>query len=716
MARGTTASSNPITLAEPPTGAQMVALWRSTDGRFPESRKRIRASRDVTNKQPWTISDPAGLTLPQRLMAVTMTNTMASQYGVPELTRYGRPIASDKADEIETIMSATLEGLVSPVDLFGKACHDGEWGVAVYPADADWAHVPVYSEDGYAFDKNERAEGEDGYAGRDAAASRRRFGRDYEDYLADLDYVVVDLIDPTDCAPILVKGRHGRRFEARGIVVKRLFSREVLLGMGYRCECLRAENATMIPRGDRGTARGRGGQLWLYTAYLTLWDEDDEELVPCICYSVAGETTSRYNASSEETAPAVINLKAQYGITTPMWGYYHGLSTADPDPDMVGQPFMDAYASLVLSLERMLAASVHHAERSSFRGSWVEPGDNVPAAAYTETIENQLVLKRFDAPESGELVTAPGKVTPDAPPPLGPAASQMMAAMMAQLQLSAPDPKRPLGGDPSGHAMSLASGLIEAAHGDIPRGVLDCYQDVASWVLECLCAVMRTYSVPYVLDANEELPPDAPGNRRFVSQRYVLTERDVGKSYKISAVWRQKPDPVNVTLTMDRAVKGYASVADVLEAAGETNTTYKIAEILYYRAVMTPGTPENLELSAYVARKRGEQEKAEQHDLQAKQLLAPQGTPTAAIDPQAQRMAQMAAQVGGMGAAPQPGQPGAPSGVATGTKSSIAATVQGATGAGPVNADARTAAVMGGLRPALPQPGMGGPGAAGGPV
>jgi hypothetical protein len=709
------AATSPITLKDPPSGAQMVELWRSSDARFPTSRKRIRYARDVTNKDPSTVADPQGLTLPQRLMAVTLTNSFASQYGTPELTRYGRPVATDQSDEIETVMKATLDGLINPVDLFGKAAPDGEWGIAVLPAEADWAHVPLYSEEGYTLDAKGKRPDEDGYGGRDDATSRRAYGRDYEDFLAAQDYVVVDLIDPTDCAPILIKGRHGRRFEARGLVVKRLFTRESLLGMGYRCPALSTEKATLIPRGDRATSRGRGGQLWLYTAYLTLWDEDDEELVPCVVYSVAGETTDRYNGALDETEPAVINLKKDYGITTPMWGYYYGLSTADPDPDKVGLPFLDAYASLVVSLERMLAASVHHAERSSFRGSWVEPGQNVPPEAYTETVENQLVLKRYDPPESGELVTAPGRVTPDAPPPLGPAASQMMAAMLGQLEMTAPDVSNPAGKGASGHAMSLASGLLEAAHGDIPRGVLECYEDTACWVLECLCAVMRTFDVPYVLDANEELPPEAPEARRFVTQRYVLTEKDVGKSYKLTATWRQKPDTVAITLTMDRALKGFASVADVLEAAGETNTTWKIAEILYYRAVMTPGTPENLELTAYVARKRGEQEKADQLALQAKQLIAPQGTPTDAIAPEAQAMAHLAAGVGGMGAQVPPAGPGGqPSGVATGAQSSIAATVQGAQQGGPINADARLAGQMG-IRPGLPVP-VGGPGAQGGPV
>lgn len=697
--------TEPITLGQPPEGAQVVALWNQTDARFPTSRERIRHARDVANRDPSTLSDPAGLTLPQRLMAVTMTNSMASQYGRPELTRYGRPIATDKADHIETVMKATLDRLIDPVDLFGKATQDGEWGIAVLPADADWAHVPVYSEDGYAFDEDGRAPTDDGYTKRDGPASRKAFDRDHEDYLADQPYVVVDLLDPTDCAPMLVRGTLGHRFEARGLVVRRLFAREALLGMGYRCSCLEGERATLLPRGDRATTRGRGGQLWLYTAYLTLWDEDEEELVPCIVYSVGGETTDRVNAASGDREPAVINLKAQYGITTPMWGYYHGMQTADPDPDKVGLPFMDAYASLVTSLERMLAASLHHAERSAFRGSWVEPGDTVPPEAYTETVENQLRLKRFDPPLSGELVTAPGRVTPDAPPPLGSSATQVMGAMMEQLQLTAPDPSSPAGRGASGHAMSLASGLLEAAHGDIPRGVLRCYEDVACWVLECLCAVMKTYSVPYVIDANEELPPEAPGGRRFVTQRYILTERDIGRSYKLSATWRQKPDPTSITLAMDRASRGYASVADVLEAAGETNTTYKIAEILYYQAVMTPGSPENLELSAYVARKRGEDEKAEQLELQKKQLLAPQGTPSAAIAPEAQQMADMAAQMAGGGP---------PSGVQTGVRSSIAASVQGALEQGPTTADAMRAGQMG-VRPAMPSP-NGGPGGAGGPV
>jgi hypothetical protein len=155
---------------------------------------------------------------------------------------------------------------------------------------------------------------------------------------------------------------------------------------------------------------------------------------------------------------------------------------------------------------------------------------------------------------------------------------------------------------------------------------------------------------------------------------------------------------------MDRATRGYASVADVLEAAGETNATLKIAEIIYYRAVMTPGTPENLELSAYVARRNGDIEKAQQLELQRKGLLAPQGTPTAAIAPEAQ---QMAAQAAG-------GPPMGPSGVQTGVRSSIAATVQGAVGMGPTVNDAMTAGQMG-IRVPTPSP-NGGPGAAGSPV
>jgi len=701
-------NTDPISLDGALEGDQLVALWRDTDSRFTGSRERIRWARDVQAKDPSSISavgDIAGLTLPQRLMAITMTNSMSSQYGVPELTRYGRPSPSDKADEIETIMKATLESLIDVTDLFGKATQDGEWGIAVVPAETDWASVPTYSEDGYSFDADDRRPDDEGYRGRDGARSRRAYDKDREDWLASQQYVTIDLIDPTDCAPILVRGTHGKRFEARGLVVRRLFTREDLLGRGYRCDALSAERATLIPRGDRGNKTGKGGQLWLYTAYLTLWDEDDETLVPCIAYSVAGQTTYRRDRDSGEDKTALIDLRKDYGITTPMWGYYWGLHSADPDPDRMGIPFMDAYADLVLTLERMLAAGVHHAERSAYRGSWVEPGDNVPAAAYTETVENQLRLRRFDPPLSGELVTAPGRVVPDAPPPLGTAATQMMMAIQANLGQTAPDPANPAGTGASGHAMSLASGLIEAAHGDIPRGVLECYESLACWVLECLVAVMRTYDVPYVLDANEELPPEAPGNRRFVTQRYVLTERDIGKSYKLSATWRQKPDPTSITLTMDRATRGYASVVDVLEAAGETNAVLKIAEILYYRAVMTPGSPENLELSAYVARRNGDVEKAQQLELQRQGLLAPQGTPTAAIAPEAQ---EMAAQAGG-------GPPMGPSGVQTGVRSSIAASVQGAVGGGPQTADARLAGEMG-IR--VPQMGTAqGPGSNGaGPV
>jgi hypothetical protein len=115
-------------------------------------------------------------------------------------------------------------------------------------------------------------------------------------------------------------------------VVRRLFTRDELLGRGYRADCLASERATLIPRGDRGNKLGRGGKIWMYTAYLTLWDEDEERLVPCIAYSVGGQDTSRVDRDTGERTAAVINLEDEYGITTPMWGYYHGLHTADPDP------------------------------------------------------------------------------------------------------------------------------------------------------------------------------------------------------------------------------------------------------------------------------------------------------------------------------------------------------------------------------------------------
>src|SRR3954464_11518482 len=215
------------------------------------------------------------------------------------------------------------------------------------PAETDWASVPTYSEEGYSLDAADRKPGDAGYAGRDGPRSRKAYDRDREDWLGQNPDGTLDLIDPTHRAPlhgppILVRGARGRRFEARGLVVRRLFTRDELLGRGYRADCLSAERATLIPRGDRANRLGRGGKLWMYTAYLTLWDEDEERLVPCIAYSVGGQDTSRVDRDTGERTAAVINLEDEYGITTPMWGYYHGLHTADPDADRVGIPFMDA--------------------------------------------------------------------------------------------------------------------------------------------------------------------------------------------------------------------------------------------------------------------------------------------------------------------------------------------------------------------------------------
>jgi len=155
-------ANEPISLTKDPTGQQMVNLWKNTRGRFPSTYRKVEASRAIVNKDISTLSDRSDdpLVLPQRLMAITMTNSLSSQYGVPELTRHGKPVTTDKSDEIETVLKATLERSLNPADVFGKATQDGSWAMAVLPAPLDVMRMPVYSEDGYSFDKEGRKKGD----------------------------------------------------------------------------------------------------------------------------------------------------------------------------------------------------------------------------------------------------------------------------------------------------------------------------------------------------------------------------------------------------------------------------------------------------------------------------------------------------------------------------------------------------------------------------
>src|SRR5262245_14310414 len=173
--------TEPLSLSHDNTGGQVINVWRDANDRFPTSRERIREARDIANKEQDTLPQAGAetMTLPQRLLAITMTNSLSSQYGVPELTRFGRPVATDKSDQVETVLKATLEDLVSTPDLFGKATQDGEWGMAVIPADERWDACPVYSAEGYSFDEDDRPMSDPKFKGRDPARSRRAYDKDY---------------------------------------------------------------------------------------------------------------------------------------------------------------------------------------------------------------------------------------------------------------------------------------------------------------------------------------------------------------------------------------------------------------------------------------------------------------------------------------------------------------------------------------------------------
>lgn len=533
---------------------------------------------------------------------------------------------------------------------------------------------------------------------RDAVKTREAFDQEWKARYAGRHPTSWRLVKALDCFPILIRSGDSRRWQTRGLVVRQAYD-EAELRRRYRwgkdVEAI-LPDAEMAPRGfdvDQVACNDGTGRVYLYELFAYVQDEKTGEDVPIVAMCVDGHPTNRIDRSSGERVEkaAFINLRDEWGLEHLEVEYFWGTRITEDDADLVGVPFLDPYSSMLNYTEGLLLNHLAHAWKYAFGKYAVRPDTNIPDAAYIETFttpegKTAQRLKSFINDDNADVVTLPGDVAPLTPPPVDAGVRYLTQFMMGILEGDTPSGTVYGGpGASSGHDREVTRRFTETSKGAIRRAAKDVKTFFAEAQIRTVCAMQRHFGFKIPVlgnDANQQLG-DARG--RFTSVE--IDEQWFGANYRIDCAYPRLGSVIETQQEVALYQAGLASFEDVQEKRGKTSALaerVKIAEDQWWL-----GEDGQLQLKEYVAKRRGDREKAEQAALILSQrwypVGGPEGTPMAAIDPAAidaagRAVASLQPSQMSLGPGGPPGAPPVPGGgVGNLPQAALAGTIGGAT-------------------------------------
>lgn len=377
--------------------------------------------------------------------------------------------AVDHAEEYEAYMREVAfdaEHGVPLDDVYSKLAEDGECGVTALPAHLDAEGIPDFydrlSERAraalksderrqYTPDDNDRrgryvrrnadgtratnpryerdakgrtrkdAEKADGRGSfkADRATSREAHADAVRRYLLRHNATTFRVIPALDCYPILGRGTGRSRWKLEGLIERSLFSREELIEKQYGWAM--AGDRLLLPRGVPMRYAGVKDELYLYTAYLMLRAEDDEDGVaehPCILYTIGGAGTwwdgmEPRDDAGRRSEVAIIDLYEEFKITGRRWDYGWGLHTADDDPSYYGRPALWPFVPRIRQIETLETAAGVQVQLEAYTGHYYKPdatlAEKLPEAVI-DTRANRL--RKPVKPGPGAMEPFAGDVVP----------------------------------------------------------------------------------------------------------------------------------------------------------------------------------------------------------------------------------------------------------------------------------------------------------------
>jgi hypothetical protein len=677
---------DPITPDEAP-GDRVQELFQSMAERYPKSRGRIILCREVRRglhtvkiDQNWSRGSAAleewvTCVLPERQMIpLNLTNLLSAEE--PVITRNPKKqndLEIRRADESETWCNAMREQMVPWEDIVAKLTEDAELGVVVLPSPAAMEYAPDFTStfvdaEGkkvtgtnpeYIRDAKGKKPDDKGYTEESGRASMAAWAEAYRDHLAMHPPFIVRLINATDCAPILVRGRNRDRFECRGIVTRTLFEREELLKQKYRWDGF--DNVAHLPRGfNAENTFGQDGQLFLYEAFLTYVDERTGEETPFIARSVGGLNTWTIGDDPDEKKSACINLREEFGVTRLMAGYFFGMHAADDDPDWLSVPILYPLIQTILNSEGLKSSAYAHAYDNAFTGHVAVPDKDVPPETYLET-SNQL--KTFRKPKADEIKLSPGPIQPWAQAHVGDDVWRLIADASQSLQINMPNEEQ-TGGETnaSGHAMVVSHELLISAKRHIKEGSRRVVEFIMECIVELSCGLARGQwealngygvQVPAYHDIARTI--ESSGKSAKTSEVIVFDERWFGTNYTLTADYPAVGNLADRSQKMEMYAQGMGTFREMREAFGDTSPETTRREILADKFL--DGPVGQLSQLIEIVKERGMREVEQALKGQLAGELTKMGVPVDAMAPELQELAAQQASMA---------MPGAPVGAAPG--------------------------------------------------
>lgn len=722
----------------PPAWAEQY--FRRTAARFQESRARINLAADVRHENI-VVPIPDSLLSDEEIDFVTYIDpsrkTIESgwkQSLAEHPPMFERPPISGSdtdekaADMVETVANALWQTIGNWDSLVGKAVEDGEVGVTLqydledflsYPLPSEtktasaWAKLPKKEQEDwtevdqgngrvtyrryrqkYWRDADGR-KANDRYYQRQDDGTRRSFERNdlatrrawreaAKSWKAGEIPINTRIIPANNCAPMLIAGTKAERWECRGLAIREMYAIDDLVNQGYAWNGL---GTPLYPISFDGSTAGR--QVWVYQVHCWLEAETDEgeiELHPCVVTCVDGRFTE-WCGTDGEYYPAIVDLKAEYGIDVLPANYFHFAHTESDGPDTYAYPAMYPLLSAILDREGTLTAYQTHLRKYALGKLAVTPNPDLPKESWMMADGSPKPLDM-----NADIVTLPGPVGPLAQPPAPNAVRDLLLIYDHDLQQNAPGEQTRGAGDSSasGHSLSLQAGSFLAANRYILEGSRKAAEWIVSMALRMLVALEERFNVKASVFVREKPPADAqPARRR--GQAIEIDSRWFKDNFTLVAKYPNVGNLAEIQQTADLADRGYASFADVMEKRGKSSVMNERVEIAIDH-LLKEGPVQQL-LALQVLKERGDSERVAMLEAQMQGDMQPGGLPTAAIPPELRALPPGGPP--GMGGAPQPNGPMPGVTLPNIAASQVGGIVGGAIGAGAQMNDSRALAAAG---------------------
>jgi hypothetical protein len=741
------------------TRKQALSFWDHAAQRVAPSRGVMVTCRAVRRNEvvvtpplDWIRQNPeaAAWCVPTLAERRTLDENMVSTVAGNELPYFTRtPLDSNDtgekdADNLETYAEAVAEQKIPYDQLHGHVVENGEFGWVVVPDTAALAAPPSYEEDTAAegddrpkkqprsvYDRGndgkpitrKKDESDKDYAKRRSEVqSKGAYDEAYLAWLAERYPVSVRIVNPLDCAPVVIQSSGADPYEIRGLAIRTLYDADDLLDMGFnwigadqkdkgasrgkKLPAVKKERLgpALIPRAwGTETCWGEGEQIYLHELY---WMTPRGHAIGA--FTVGGVGTyfgeppkdehGKLDVTGMEDSVAIIDFTEDYGLPPfeTLWGYEWGLHTQD-DIAYRSRPWLAHFLSDIVNIESLRMALLCDVWEETFTGHYLKPDKDLPSESWLQTRPNtapQLRVQR--RPKSGEVLTYPGEIFPFKAASDRKAAWTYLEYLHNELKQNTPSSEQSGGpSDASGHSLVVQHSLLITSKGQMRRAVLRAAEGILSRMLLICCAVAtvgvkgkdgKRQTLPWlpIPVTNEAILPN--GDVRDRIEVIQPQERWIGQNYHLKAQYPEEGNLADIEQAMSAAERGFGSDEDVYRAQGKRSTIRERIKIANYQWIMRNPAGQ-LELQTRAAKIRGD--KMRQQILQAVQqgVASPGGTPMAAV--------------GGQGAPPAPGmsgpgpQNGGPTQLSNPAQDSLNGAISGAVGSASASRDAMAQAQIG---------------------